>query len=581
MLCFIHVLNSFPISELDNIGKIVKLTVTHGEDTNEQFDLEIPQNHKGNETDEVIKATKELEEKGKAAKTKAQVAAFINNDEAASEKEKQAINTIAEGAKKAADNAKVASLVATVNLINKQSYIKPSPSVSVLKYDTSLEKDDPVFDALTDIDFEEKNITAVDVSVPDLIAWKVSVFSKRERNTKTGNQTQEPFEYKTVAENVRMDVIHDAVDNAQWAANLAQESANNARDVANDMVADTKAQNNAFKSTEDYEEGETDSALEAATIAQIASDKAAELAEKAAAETNIMTVVEDARLAQKSADRAQSSNIAALNAAEVAANRNALRAEEHFASTQKQNTGTSSSEHTDTIISLDLKTKATKNAVEASKRVNIELARQSENQARQAAVNANAAAFAAKVAAQKKGLTEEEGKKASLAVAESKAAANEAQSAARKAEADATRTKDDARPDYAAQDAKKAKLNAEKAKNAALKAIRAAMGSKNKVATNRHYSTEPPISQVTILSDNNTSQHAYKTNNQVLKPFTLNNPNQISVEPTKSTEPTWELMARVMRSMAGFFDHMAASANVTVSGATEFFTENGSQDVMF
>ena len=212
-------------------------------------------------------------------------------------------------------------MVATVNLINKQSYIKPSPSVSVLKYDKSLEKDDPVFDALTDIDFEEKNITAVDISVPDLVAWKVSVFSKRESNTKTGNQTQEPFEYKKIAENVRMDVIHDAVDNAQWAANLAQESANNARDVAIVMVADTKTQNNALKSTEDYEEGETDSDLEPATIGQLASDKAAELAEKAAGETDILAAVEDARLAQKSADRAQSSQIAALNAADCAANR--------------------------------------------------------------------------------------------------------------------------------------------------------------------------------------------------------------------------------------------------------------------
>ena len=118
-----------------------------------------------------------------------------------------------------------------------------------------------------------------------------------------------------------MDVIHDAVDNAQWAANLAQESANNARDVAIVMVADTKTQNNALKSTEDYEEGETDAALEAATLAQLASDKAAELAEKAAGETDILAAVEDARLAQKSADRAQSSQIAALNAADCAANR--------------------------------------------------------------------------------------------------------------------------------------------------------------------------------------------------------------------------------------------------------------------
>ena len=157
--------------------------------------------------------------------------------------------------------------------------------------------------------------------MPDLVAWKVSVFSKREKNTNPGIQTQEPVEYKTIGENVRSDVIHDAVDNAQWAANLAQESANNARDVAIVMVADTKTQNNALKSTEDYEEGETDSDLEPATIGQLASDKAAELAEKAAGETDILAAVEDARLAQKSADRAQSSQIAALNAADCAANR--------------------------------------------------------------------------------------------------------------------------------------------------------------------------------------------------------------------------------------------------------------------
>ena len=36
----------------------------------------------------------------------------------------------------------------------------------------SLKGNDPFFDALTDIDFEEKNITAVDVSVPDLVAGK-------------------------------------------------------------------------------------------------------------------------------------------------------------------------------------------------------------------------------------------------------------------------------------------------------------------------------------------------------------------------------------------------------------------------
>ena len=215
----------------------------------------------------------------------------------------------------------MASLVASVNLINKQYYINPFPSVLVLKYDEIIERDDPVFDALTDIDFEEKNITAVDVSVPDLVAWKVSLFSKREKNTNPGFQTQEPVEYKTIAENVRMDVIHDAVDNAQWAANLAQESANNARDVAIVMVADTKTQNNALKSTEDYEEGETDSDLEAATIGQLASAKAAEIAEKSSEETDILAAVEDARLAQKSADRAQSSQIAALNAADCAANR--------------------------------------------------------------------------------------------------------------------------------------------------------------------------------------------------------------------------------------------------------------------
>ena len=215
----------------------------------------------------------------------------------------------------------MASLVASVNLINKQYYINPFPSVLVLKYDEIIERDDPVFDVLTDIDFEEKNITAVDVSVPDLVAWKVSLFSKREKNTNPGIQTQEPVEYKTIAENVRMDVIHDAVDNAQWAANLAQESANNARDVAIVMVADTKTQNNALKSTEDYEEGETDSDLEAATIGQLASAKAAEIAEKSAEETDILAAVEDARLAQKSADRAQSSQIAALNAADCAANR--------------------------------------------------------------------------------------------------------------------------------------------------------------------------------------------------------------------------------------------------------------------
>ena len=77
--------------------------------------------------------------------------------------------------------------------------------------------------------------------------------------------------------------------------------------------------------------------------------------------------------------------------------------------------------------------------------------RQNENQARQAAVNANGAAFAAKVAAQKNGPREGDGKRASLAVAESKAAASEPQSAARKAEAYAIQTMD-----YPA------KLNAEK-----------------------------------------------------------------------------------------------------------------------
>ena len=62
LLGFLHVFISFPISELDNIGKNVKLTVTHGDDSNKQFDMEIPQSHRGNETEEVIKATK-LEEK--------------------------------------------------------------------------------------------------------------------------------------------------------------------------------------------------------------------------------------------------------------------------------------------------------------------------------------------------------------------------------------------------------------------------------------------------------------------------------------------------------------------------------------
>ena len=84
---------------------------------------------------------------------------------------------------------------------------------------------------------------------------------------------------------------------------------------------------------------------------------------------------------------------------------NALKAEENYAATQKKHKDTSRSEHTDTNIYLDLKTKATQTAVEASQRVNVELTRRSKNQARQAAINANAAAFAAKVAAQKKGLT--------------------------------------------------------------------------------------------------------------------------------------------------------------------------------
>ena len=57
--------------------------------------------------------------------------------------------------KKVADNATVASSVATVNLINKQSNLKQSPSVSVFKYHKSVRNDDQIFNALTDIDFEE------------------------------------------------------------------------------------------------------------------------------------------------------------------------------------------------------------------------------------------------------------------------------------------------------------------------------------------------------------------------------------------------------------------------------------------
>ena len=120
-----------------------------------------------------------------------------------------------------------------------------------------------------------------------------------------------------------------------------------------------------------------------------------------------------------------------------------------------------------------------------------------------------------------------------------------------------------------------------KTKHAALKAIRAALGDKKKAATNGNYSTELPISSDTIVPNTNTSRHSYKKTDSQLQPVTLNYPNQIAVEPRKNTEPSWELMARVMRSMAGFFDHMAASANVTVSGATEFFNENSSQNVMF
>ena len=95
--------------------------------------------------------------------------------------------------------------------------------------------------------------------------------------------------------------------------------------------------------------------------------------------------------------------------------------------------------------------------------------RQNENQEKQAAVNANAEVFAEKVMAQKNGLKEGDGKRASLAVAESKAAASEPQVAARKAEADAIKTMD-----YPA------KLNAEKTKHAILKAMRAAFCDKNK-----------------------------------------------------------------------------------------------------
>ena len=97
------------------------------------------------------------------------------------------------------------------------------------------------------------------------------------------------------------------------------------------------------------------------------------------------------------------------------------------------------------------------------------------------------------------------------------------------AEADATRTKDDARPNYAAMDAKKAKLNAEKTKHAALKAIRAALGDTKKATTYGNNSTEPPISQVTLPPDTNTSRHSPKTTISQLHRVTQNNLHQIAV----------------------------------------------------
>ena len=57
--------------------------------------------------------------------------------------------------KKVTDNAKVASSVSTVNLINNQSNLKQLSSVSVLKYDNSVRSEDQIFNALPDIDFEE------------------------------------------------------------------------------------------------------------------------------------------------------------------------------------------------------------------------------------------------------------------------------------------------------------------------------------------------------------------------------------------------------------------------------------------